>query len=285
VSTDLESEINRARGGGQPLDKGLQAKMGEAMGADFSGVRVHTDGRADGLNRAVGARAFTTGQDLFFKRGEYQPGSRGGQELIAHELTHVVQQESDSNIKKIQRVAPALLGLGAAEWIALGTTGYMVAGDAIKSGSGDVAYTFDEMEGVLLPTGGSDVAAYRTQNPSRKIYEGTQQLAVFFKANLFDRAMGIKFGITFNYDNSAIGSISLNIIEVYDIPGWGGNINVNITPRNMSSGMSSIRLTVNMATSNLWPLPDRAGSGIFTLRADGDLSIVSNTHYFRYQIG
>lgn len=92
ISTSLESEINRARGGGQALAPELRAKMGEAMGADFSGVRVHTDGRADGLNRAVGARAFTTGQDLFFKRGEYQLGSRGGQELIAHELTHVVQQ-------------------------------------------------------------------------------------------------------------------------------------------------------------------------------------------------
>jgi len=92
VSTSLESEINRARGGGQPLVPELQAKMGEAMGSDFSGVRVHTDGPADALNQSVGARAFTTGQDLFFKRGEYQPGSRGGQELIAHELTHVVQQ-------------------------------------------------------------------------------------------------------------------------------------------------------------------------------------------------
>ena len=92
VSTDLESEINRARGGGQPLAPEMRLKMGEAMGADFSGVRVHTDGRADGLNRAVGARAFTTGQDLFFKRGAYEPSSRGGQELIAHELTHVVQQ-------------------------------------------------------------------------------------------------------------------------------------------------------------------------------------------------
>lgn len=92
VSADFERELNAARGGGQSLAPDLQAKMGEAMGADFGGVRVHTDGRADELNQSVGARAFTTGQDLFFKRGEYQPGSQPGQELIAHELTHVVQQ-------------------------------------------------------------------------------------------------------------------------------------------------------------------------------------------------
>ncbi|MFB2881324.1 DUF4157 domain-containing protein [Floridanema aerugineum] len=92
ASTDLDTAINSARGGGQPLEAGLQRSMGQAMGADFSGVKVHTDAQADQLNRSVQARAFTTGQDVFFRQGEYNPGSRGGQELIAHELTHVVQQ-------------------------------------------------------------------------------------------------------------------------------------------------------------------------------------------------
>jgi Domain of unknown function (DUF4157) len=92
ASPDLESAINQARGGGQSLDTGLQRSMGQAMGANFSRVRVHTDNRADQLNRSIQAKAFTTGQDVFFRQGAYQPGSRGGQELLAHELTHVVQQ-------------------------------------------------------------------------------------------------------------------------------------------------------------------------------------------------
>ncbi len=92
ASTNLESSINSARGGGQPLQTSLQQSMGQAMGADFSGVRVHTDSKSDQLNQSIQAKAFTTGQDMFFRQGEYQPGSRGGQELIAHELTHVVQQ-------------------------------------------------------------------------------------------------------------------------------------------------------------------------------------------------
>ncbi|MEH2102985.1 MAG: DUF4157 domain-containing protein [Nostoc sp.] len=96
ASTDVESGINRARGGGQPLDAGLQQSIGQAMGADFSGVKVHTDTQADQLNQSIQARAFTTGQDVFFRQGEYNPGSRGGQELIAHELTHVVQQNGQS---------------------------------------------------------------------------------------------------------------------------------------------------------------------------------------------
>ena len=75
--------------------------MGLAMGADFSGVRVHTDGRADELNSKLQAKAFTKGKDLFFKKGEYQPGKRDGQELIAHELTHVIQQKGKLNDKQI----------------------------------------------------------------------------------------------------------------------------------------------------------------------------------------
>ncbi|MEM7581260.1 MAG: DUF4157 domain-containing protein [Cyanobacteria bacterium P01_A01_bin.80] len=92
ASSNLTSAINSARGGGQPLAPRLQTQMGQAMGADFSGVRVHTDAQSDRLNQSLQAKAFTTGQDVFFRQGAYQPGSRGGQKLIAHELTHVVQQ-------------------------------------------------------------------------------------------------------------------------------------------------------------------------------------------------
>ncbi|MGP1383376.1 MAG: eCIS core domain-containing protein [Thainema sp.] len=98
ASTELEQGINLARGGGQSLAPNFQAQIGQAMGADFSGVKIHTDAQADQLSRSMSARAFTTGQDVFFKEGEYQPQSRSGQELIAHELTHVVQQ-NDSEIR------------------------------------------------------------------------------------------------------------------------------------------------------------------------------------------
>lgn len=95
ASSDLESSIQSARGHGQSLDKKLQRSMGQAMGADFSGVRVHTDAKADQLNKSIQAKAFTTGQDVFFRQGAYEPKSRGGQELIAHELTHVVQNREE----------------------------------------------------------------------------------------------------------------------------------------------------------------------------------------------
>ncbi|MEI1378397.1 DUF4157 domain-containing protein [Nostoc sp. UHCC 0926] len=92
AAPDLEASINQARGGGQAMAKNIRHPMEVAFGTDFSGVKVHTDGQSDQLNRSIQARAFTTGQDVFFRQGEYNPGSRGGQELLAHELTHVVQQ-------------------------------------------------------------------------------------------------------------------------------------------------------------------------------------------------
>jgi hypothetical protein len=86
--------IQRERGDGQPLDPAVQASMGEAMGADLGEVHVHTSPESDALNRQLGAKAFTTGQDVFFREGAYDPHSTGGQELIAHELTHVAQQQA-----------------------------------------------------------------------------------------------------------------------------------------------------------------------------------------------
>jgi len=92
ATPDLEASINQTKGSGQPLADNIREPIEQAFGADFSGVKVHTDAQSDRFNQSIQARAFTTGQDIFFRRGEYNPGSRGGQELIAHELTHVVQQ-------------------------------------------------------------------------------------------------------------------------------------------------------------------------------------------------
>jgi hypothetical protein len=94
--TELDEEtadtINRQRGAGQQLDEAMTTKAGSAMGHDFSDVNVHTDGQADQLSQQLGAKAFTTGNDIFFREGAYDPASSDGQQLIAHELTHVAQQ-------------------------------------------------------------------------------------------------------------------------------------------------------------------------------------------------
>jgi hypothetical protein len=91
VGGQIEDQI-RGTSGGNKLDAGIQTKMESGTGHDFSNVRVHTDSKADALSNSLGARAFTTGTDIFFKQGEYNPGSDAGQKLIAHEGTHVIQQ-------------------------------------------------------------------------------------------------------------------------------------------------------------------------------------------------
>ncbi|MBT9316649.1 DUF4157 domain-containing protein [Leptothoe spongobia TAU-MAC 1115] len=92
AAPQVEATISGAKGQGQPLSDNVRGSMEGAFGTDFGGVRVHTDERSNQLNTSLQSRAFTTGQDIFFKQGEFSPGNRGGQELLAHELTHVVQQ-------------------------------------------------------------------------------------------------------------------------------------------------------------------------------------------------
>jgi hypothetical protein len=96
ASSDVENGIDRSRGGGQALDANMHRQMSSAFNADFSGVRIHTSSEADSMNRSLSAKAFTTGKDIYFRQGEYNPGSSSGRELLAHELTHVVQQNPDT---------------------------------------------------------------------------------------------------------------------------------------------------------------------------------------------
>ncbi|GAA6614514.1 DUF4157 domain-containing protein [Scytonema sp. NUACC26] len=103
ATAELESSIQQARSDGKPLVDNIKNPMEQAFGVDFSQVKVHTDSQADQLNRTIQARAFTTKQDVFFRQGEYNPQSRSGQELLAHELTHVVQQNAGRTVS-IQRV-------------------------------------------------------------------------------------------------------------------------------------------------------------------------------------
>ena len=92
VHPDVESAIAAARGHGRALDAPVRERVGEALDDPLTDVRVHADERADALARSVSARAFTTGTDIFFAHGEYRPRTTSGDALLAHELTHVVQQ-------------------------------------------------------------------------------------------------------------------------------------------------------------------------------------------------
>ncbi|MAT90380.1 MAG: hypothetical protein CMC35_06770 [Flavobacteriaceae bacterium] len=92
VSTTMEAALAKKSGSGKPMDAKTKADMEQGFGASFDQVQVHTDQEAETMNEAIGAQAFTHGQDIYFLKDNYQPQSSEGKKLLAHELTHTLQQ-------------------------------------------------------------------------------------------------------------------------------------------------------------------------------------------------
>ncbi|MFB2835355.1 DUF4157 domain-containing protein [Floridanema evergladense] len=103
ASASLENSLQQSKRGGSPLSDATRAYMEPRFGEDFSQVRVHTDSTAAQMNRALSSHAFTHGRDIYFGAGRYSPDLDGGKQLLAHELTHVVQQEEFITQTPIQR--------------------------------------------------------------------------------------------------------------------------------------------------------------------------------------
>jgi len=93
---DIAQRIAGQRGSGQPLSPETSSQTEESLGRDLSNVRMHTDATADRLAKKLGARAFTTGKDVFFREGAYEPDSETGKRLLDHELAHVVQESGST---------------------------------------------------------------------------------------------------------------------------------------------------------------------------------------------
>lgn len=100
ISDSLSSSIQNSKGGGSSMDAGTQSFMENRFGNDFSSVKIHTGNQAVQMSKDVNAQAFTTGKDIYFNEGKYQPGSDSGKHLLAHELTHTIQQSGDNSIQR-----------------------------------------------------------------------------------------------------------------------------------------------------------------------------------------
>ncbi len=98
-TSNLQGHISSIKGGGLPLSQAERSFFEPRFGCDFSRVRIHKDSRAADTASAVNAQAFTYKNNIVFGSGKYSPHSESGKQLLAHELTHVVQQKSRSNIK------------------------------------------------------------------------------------------------------------------------------------------------------------------------------------------
>lgn len=102
VNSNLESSIGSARSSGRSFPRSVRAFFEPRFGYDFGQVRIHTDADADAVSHSLNARAFTTGQDIFFRQAAYNPETFSGRTLLAHELAHVVQQRSEG-VSRISR--------------------------------------------------------------------------------------------------------------------------------------------------------------------------------------
>jgi hypothetical protein len=101
----VETNLNASKGSGAPLPDQTRREMESSFGSDFSKVKIHDNSSAAQMNKNLNAQAFTHGNDIYFNKGKYDTNSKGGQHLLAHELTHVVQQKGTLQSRKIQRVS------------------------------------------------------------------------------------------------------------------------------------------------------------------------------------
>jgi Domain of unknown function (DUF4157) len=99
----VTQQIESSKGRGSKLSDATRSQMESSFGTDFSNVTIHTNRESADMNNALHAQAFTHGSDIYFNEGKYNPQNTEGGRLLAHELTHVVQQENKSSKNKVQR--------------------------------------------------------------------------------------------------------------------------------------------------------------------------------------
>ncbi|WP_295721203.1 DUF4157 domain-containing protein [Mucilaginibacter sp.] len=92
VPSDVGRQIESSKGGGNTMDEGTKSFMESRFGTEFSDVKIHTGAESGQLSKALNAQAFTVGKDIYFNQDKYNPGTKSGKRLLAHELTHTIQQ-------------------------------------------------------------------------------------------------------------------------------------------------------------------------------------------------
>lgn len=138
--SSIESSLAASKGSGSALPGDIRSNMESSFGADFSSVRIHTDSAAVSMNNDLQAQAFTHGSDIYFNEGKYDANSQGGQRLLAHELTHVVQQGYAGQQEQVQRYswdefAGDVSGAADAAGEAISDAGTAIADTAYAAGS------------------------------------------------------------------------------------------------------------------------------------------------------
>ena len=228
ATPDLESQLSSSKGGGNPLSDDVRSFMEPRFGADFSNVKVHTDGKAVQMARNVGAQAFAYGSDVYFGAGK----SPGNNELTAHELTHVVQQTGSGVIQRslfgsiVGGLGGAVLGVvGGPVSSVVGAIGGAAIGDILTSKSRSLteqekAYAkpvylsslkYDDITVVkdsALSTGASRTIGNRINFESSLFEEDSMELTHYGREILIH-----EMGHVWQYQQDGLGYIPLSLIS------------------------------------------------------------------------
>ena len=168
ASPSISTQISSSKGGGQNLPAPVQSEMGSKIGADFSGVRVHSDANAAQMSSAIGAQAFTHGNDVYFNQGKYQPETSEGKHLLAHELTHTVQQGG----AEVQRM-PMVQREGEEEASAAPSSPGQLSTGLVNNTSHTITYSSIPVT-AFKTTGGREVLYQQHRLRRKKNYSGSR---------------------------------------------------------------------------------------------------------------
>lgn len=242
TTDDTASAIDAARGGGIQMSEGVRSRFESFFGSDLSGVRVHADEGSDRLCRSIEAEAFTAGRDVFFTRGSFAPGSAKGDHLLAHELTHVVQQGQAPAITR--RATTDVMRWGAKrdpkkeELDPTASTGALVAtvGGAVSGVGGGVKSAVTsgmEKAGNAVNTGAADISggALGIFDSTTKLFNSLWSLMSNWKAQSTDSVIdngieGVKASIEISTNAVKIATAAGAGVAAGAIPGLGLAVNV-----------------------------------------------------------
>lgn len=165
VNEGVESDLNSTKNNGHLMDENTKQEMESGFGTDFSNVNIHTDSKAVQMSNQLGAQAFTHGNDVYFNKGKYNPDSKEGKHLLAHELTHTIQQTGGKTKNSVQK--QEMLQLAAIPWnISQWTTQVRESSNFSVSSGGTVAVTSNLQW--IGPARCSDIASTIEVNIYRK---------------------------------------------------------------------------------------------------------------------
>jgi hypothetical protein len=196
MTPSVQSRIDSATGAGRPLSESTQAFFEPRFGQDFSDVQIHTDGNAVAATTAVNARAYTRGRHIVFNAGEYQPDTDAGRHLLAHELTHVVQQQGSTTLQR-QPKAPDPNAEREA---------------AAREGEAIAACSSDQLEVQLEAEGRLKLDARKRKDTGYALSLGAKDKARVQKAATLSPTLQQEIGVKIRFFKGASKSAYLRII-------------------------------------------------------------------------